>query len=437
MRLHMFFLAFSLMLTMPLVTVAGEADEHFSQGVKAAGAGDYKNALSHFLRVRELGQDKPVLDYNLGVTYYRLGQYSEARKVFIRLVKEPEFTHLAYFNLGLIANKSGDERSATDWFLRTYDNTSDAKLKALSAKALERLGVNLKKGSTTKKWSGFASVNAGYDSNVKLANEDLVGVVGESDSSLEVMGAGNYWLRGGREDGVRLSFSANMQKYQTLSNDDFSQFKLGLSRFGKLGDWNMRFTGSWNESYLGGNNYQRIFGGEARGQYGLGDGKYLRLRYRLNYITATDTIFEVLGGWRHQLRAGMQFNQGAHRFRVYYQLDLNERSDRVRATGFTSFSPTRHALRALAYLRLSEKWKGRLDARYRFSGYNDATTDTNIVTSPVTREDSQLRLGARLDYGFARNWEVEGQYAYYDNSSNIAANSYTRSVVFLGVNRFF
>jgi len=405
--------------------------------MKAAGASDYKNALSHFLRARELGLDKPVLDYNLGVSYYRLGQYSEARKLFTRLVKEPKFTHLAYYNLGLIANKTGNERSATDWFLRTYDNTTDANLKSLSARALKRLGIDAKKGSATKKWSGFAAANAGYDSNVKLANEDLVGVVGESDNSLDIMGVGNYWLRGGREDGTRLFFSADVQKYQTQSNYDFSQFQSGLSRFGKLGDWNMRFTGSWNESYLGGNNYQRIFGGEARGRYGLGNGKYLRLRYRLNYITATDAAFEALEGWRHQFRAGMQFKQGVHRFRVYYQLDLNDRSDRVRATGFNSFSPTRHALRALAYLRPGKKWKGRLDARYRFSGYNDATTDTRIVTRPVTREDTQLRLGARLGYNFAKYWDVEGRYTYYDNSSNINVNSYKRSVVNLGISRFF
>lgn len=417
--------------------LADAAQDSFSQGVKAASAGDYKTALEKFLQAGKAGMDKPALDYNLGVAYYRLGRYSEARKVFTRLLKESRFTPIAYFNLGLIANKTGDERSAADWFLRAYQNSEDKKLKALAAKALKRLGVDVKKSPVTKKWSGFAAVNVGHDSNVKLANEDLVGVFGESDSSLEIMGVGNYWLRGGREDGVRLSFSADVQKYQTLSNYDFSQFQLGLSRFGKLAGWNMRFTGSWNESYLGGNNYQRIFGGEARGRYGLGDGKYLRLRYRLNYITTTEAAFESLEGWRHQLRAGMLFKQGVHRLRVYYQLDLNDRSDRVRATGFTSFSPTRHALRALAYLRLGGKWKGRLDARYRFSGYNDATTDTAVVASPVTREDTQLRLGARLGRSFAKYWDVEGQYTYYDNSSNIAVDSYRRSVVSLGISRFF
>ena len=133
----------------------------------------------------------------------------------------------------------------------------------------------------------------------------------------------------------------------------------------------------------------------------------------------------------------MQFNQGVQRYRLYYQLDLNDRNDRLRTTGYTSFSPTRHALRALAYLRLGGKWKGRLDARYRFSGYNDPTTDTRVVASPITREDTQLRLGARIGRNFAKYWEVEGSYTYYDNSSNIVADSYTRHVYYLGVNRFF
>ncbi len=416
-------------------TLADAAQDSFSQGVKAASAGDYKGALANFLRARKQGMDKPVLDYNLGVAYYRLGRYAEARRIFTGLAKEPAFTHVAYFNLGLIANKTGDERSAVDWFLRTWQNTKDKKLKVLAARALKRLGVDVEKSPLTKKWSGFAAVTAGYDSNVKLANEDLVGVVGQSDNSLDVMGVGNYWLRGGRKDGVRLSFSANVQKYQTQSNYDFSQFQLGVSRFGRLGGWKMRFTGSWNESYLGGSNYQRIFGGEARGRYGIGAGKSLRLRYRLNYITATDTVFEALEGWRHQLRAGMQFKRGKHRLRGYYQLDLNDRADRLSATDFTSYSPTRHALRAIAYLRLGAGWKGRLDARYRYSAYNDPNIVAGVET--VTRVDKQLRLGARLGYGFARYWEVEGQYTYYDNSSNIAVDSYRRSVVGLGVNRVF
>ena len=437
MRLIKIMLACSLMLLSPLAVLAGEAEDSFAKGVKAAETGDYKSALKSFLQARKQGMDKPVLDYNLAVAYYRLGRYTEARKLFTRLAREPKFTSIAYFNLGLIANKTGDERSAIDWFLRTYRNTEDAKLKALSAKALKRLGVDAKKAVATKNWGGFAAVNAGFDSNVKLANEDLIGVTGNSDNFAEILAVGNYWLRGGRNDGVRLAFSANVQKYQSLSNYDFSQFQLGLSRFGKLGKWNMRFTGNWNESYLGGNRYQRYFGAEARGRYGLGRGKYLRLRYRLNYITSSDPIFESLDGWRHQLRAGMQVKRGVHRFRVYYQLDLNDRNDRVRPQGFTSYSPTRHALRALADLRLGGKWKGRLDARYRFSGYNDPTTDSNIVTAPVTREDSQVRLGARLGRNFAKYWEVEGSYNYYDNSSNIVAESYHRHLVYLGVNRFF
>ncbi len=434
MRLINILFACSLMIV-PFVVTAGTAEDSFSQGVKAAGAEDYETALQQFLQAQEQGMSKPALDYNLAVAYYRLGRYLEARKVFARLAKDPRFTHVAYFNLGLIANKSGDERAAIDWFLRTYRNTTNPRLKALSAKALKRLGVDAKREASTKNWGGFVAANVGYDSNVKLANEDLVGVTGESDNSLEVMGIANYWLRGGRNDGVRIVVSADVQKYQNLSNYDFSQFQLGLARFGHLGKWNMRFTGSWNESYLGGNRYQSVFGAEARGRYGLGRDKYVRLRYRLNYMTSADTQFEALDGLRHQFRAGMQVNKGVHRFRAYYQLDLNDRTDRLVGTNFTSFSPTRHALRALAYWHLGGKWKGRLDARYRYSGYNDPNRVAGVET--ITRIDKQLRLGARLGRNFAKYWEVEGSYNYYDNNSNISADSYKRSVAYLGVNRFF
>lgn len=436
MRLINVLLAGTLMLA-PVAVLAGTAEDDFSQGVKAASSGDYKAALTHFLQAQAQGMNKPGLDYNLAVAYYRLGQYAEARKVFTRLAKDPKFTDIAYFNLGLIANKTGDERAAIDWFLRTYHNSDNARLKALSARALDRLGVDVKKGSAKKKWGGFAAANLGYDSNVRLANEDLIGVTNESDNSMEVLAAGNYWLTGGREGGLRISATADVQKYQNLSDYDFSLFQLGLGHFSTLGKWNLRLTGSWNESYLGGNSYQRLFGAEARGRYGMGNNKYLRLRYRFNYISSTssDTRLEALDGLRHQLRAGLQVNKGVHRYQAYYQLDLNDRSDRLVGTDFTSYSPTRHAVRAIARLSMGAKWKGRLDARYRYSGYNDPNRVGGVET--VTRVDKQLRLGARLARNFAKYWEVEGSYNYYDNNSNIAVDSYKRHVYYLGVNRFF
>lgn len=433
--LFAFLLAGGLVMLAPIVAQAGPAEDSFSQGVKSANTGDYQVALDAFLRAQSQGMKKPTLDYNLAVAYYRLGRYSEARKVFTRLAREPQFTHMAYFNLGLIANKTGDERSAIDWFMRTYRNTPNEKLKALSARALKRLGIDAEREASSKKWGGFAAINAGYDSNVRLANEDLIGVANEGDYSYEVMAVGNYWLSGGRNGGVRLSLTADVQKYQTFSSYDFSQFNLGLVHLGQLGGWNTRVTGAWNESYLGGNNYQRTFAGEMRGRYAMGTDKYLRLRYRLNYISSSDALYEALDGWRHQLRAGMQVNKGVHRYRAYYQLDLNDRNDRLNGTQFTSFSPTRHAFRALADFRLGASWKARLDARYRYSGYNDPSDLTG--GGSITRVDKQLKLGARLGLNFAKYWEVEGQYNYYDNSSNIAIDSYKRTVTYIGINRFF
>jgi hypothetical protein len=102
---------------------------------------------------------------------------------------------------------------------------------------------------------------------------------------------------------------------------------------------------------------------------------------------------------------------------------------------FISYSPTRHTLRATAWWRLAGNWRTRLDGRYRYSRYNaDNELAGNIFER---REDSQLRLSARVSRKFDRQWDVALQYTQTNNDSNLDRKSYDRSVVKLAVSRFF
>ena len=63
-----------------------------------------------------------VLKYNFAVAYYRLSQYKEAKRNFSELAKNTRFERIAYFNLGLVANKQKNKPSAVRWFRRAYFN---------------------------------------------------------------------------------------------------------------------------------------------------------------------------------------------------------------------------------------------------------------------------------------------------------------------------
>lgn len=417
----------------PLQAVAETAEEAFQRGVTAAADGDYQAALRWFTQARDQGLNQPRLEYNLGVANYRLGRLQVAREHFERLALAPGYAAIAHYNLGLIANKAGDESAAITWFRRARDEAKDSDLRRLCATALQRLGVKEKVSSSPRGFA-FAYALVGYDSNVKLTSDLLPQTTGRDDTYAEVLAGGNVWLRGNSLSGLRLSLNANLQKYQDLTDYDYGQFQLVLHGYRRIARWHLRAGASWNESYLGGEKYLRTVSGELRGRYRLSDSDQLRLRYRYSNLRASNDIYDSLGGQRHQLRAGLRHGMGAHRLTAYYQVDLNDRNDRRTASSFTSTSPTRHGVRLIMDLRLAEAWRARLQGRYRFSHYNDPS---DTAGGPVTREDHQWRLGGRLAYQLAKDWELESQYLYYDNRSNIDAYTYHRHLVSLGVSRYF
>jgi tetratricopeptide (TPR) repeat protein len=409
----------------------------FAAGLQASAKGNYAVALQHFRNAQKAGLNTPALQYNLAVSYYKLGQFEMSRKLFLKLTDAANFEQLAYFNLGLIANKQKDEAAAIRWFQRAYRDVSSKRVQLLAKEALKRLGASASKTRRLNpEWTGFVSGSLAYDSNVTLANDDLVGVSGESDTAIDISGYASRWLKGGMSDGVRMSLGASLQKYSKLSENDYSQLSARVMRYDRLGDWKMRIGGSWNEIYFNGSEYQRIVGVDARARKNLSAKNQLRMRYKLNRIQATDAVFHYLDGWRQQFRVGLQQRTGSSRTRYYYQLELNNRDDREGTVDpFISYSPTRHALRATAWWRLGDKWQARLDGRYRYSRYNDE----NILAGGLTerREDNQLRLSARISRKFTRHWDVAAQLMQTKNDSNVDRKSYDRSVVKLGVSRFF
>lgn len=420
-----------------------QTKDDFQQGMDAAAAGKYDQAVTYFQRAKKAGSKRPALDYNLGVAYFKLGNYEPAREAFLRLTDEPEFKQLAYFNLGLTANKAKDEKAAIAWFQRAYSSGGDANIKTLSAQALQRLEAKPRKSaaSAKKPWSGFVAAQLSHDSNVTLVNDDLAGPTSESDNALEVFAAADRRLQGGADDGLQLSLSADTQMYEKNSQYDFSFLHAGVLRYGRLQGWQTDFGMSWDEIYFDGRKYQRVINAEAQGRYPLSKGKQtgdkqLRLRYRLSRIQATDGLYDYLDGWRQQWRAGVWARDGERRYKVYYQLEMNNRDDFTNvAGGFTSFSPTRHTLLMAASMPVAPRWSAGADVRYRYSVYNDANDLTG--GGQKTRADNQYRLGTQLTYALAKNWEFEAGYGYTNNDSNIAGYTYRRSLVTAGVNWFF
>jgi tetratricopeptide (TPR) repeat protein len=85
--------------TVGMAQAADNADSSFKAGLKAFRSGDYQTALGHFEQARRQGLKRPALDYNLGVSYYKLKDYNRARDAFLRAASHP--------SLGLLQSRTG------------------------------------------------------------------------------------------------------------------------------------------------------------------------------------------------------------------------------------------------------------------------------------------------------------------------------------------
>ena len=429
-------LILSIMLMFSPFVFAQPGMDDFNQGVNAAKKGDYQSALKFFEKAKKGGLDTPALQFNLGVTYYKLDRLVEAKKAFTGLIRLDNYSQLAYFNLGLIANKQNKKAEAVEAFQRAYKTGKSDKVRALSREALSRLGEKPEKIITpTKKWAGLVTMSYESDSNVALVNDDLAGVTSNSDTSIVLSGFAANWLSGDSHDGLRLFLRGYMQNYSTETNYNYNQFGAGMLKYLQLGSWQTRFGGFWDETYLGGSSYQRILTAEMQSRYNLSASNQLRLRYKFNSIESTDTAYDYLGGSRHQLRAGLRKQYKSARVRAYYELEMNDRKDFDNPLGttytFKSYSPTRHTLRLTGWFDLSKEWELRLDARTRSSKYNDEY----ILASNATevRKDTQTRLSARLSKEMARDLNLEMGYTVTKNDSTIDEESYDRNQASLGI----
>ncbi|MCK4709199.1 MAG: hypothetical protein KAU21_11330, partial [Gammaproteobacteria bacterium] len=378
--------------------------------------------------------------------YYRLGLYEKAKKSFSALTDAAKFKQLAYYNLGLTANKQKDKAAAIAWFQRAFRTGKSDKVKILAREALKRLGAApISSSVASNKWTGLLSASLLSDSNVTLVNDDQATVTSKSDTSLVLSAFGAKWLKGGRNDGVRPFLKGYLQNYNTQTTYNYTQLGLGAAKYDQLGSWKMRYGGFWDETYLGGSQYQRVLSADVKARKALSKNNQLRLRYKASQIIATESVTATnsgnkhLGGWRQQIRLGNQTHSGKNRYRVYYQLELNDRKDddtpADAAYLFRSYSPTRHTIRVTGWWDLGGQWALRLDGRYRTSSYND---DYVLVGNVMeSRDDTQTRLSARLSKKLNKSLQLEVAYTAMNNDSSVDAESYDRTLASVGLSSKF
>ncbi len=104
------------MVTVPRLAAASDP---MTQGYAAYQAGEYEQALKCYIDAQLADPENPLIDYNMGTVYYRLGQFDQAAAHFKKALEQEDALQkgTAYYNLG----NSAFRQKAYDDAISSYE----------------------------------------------------------------------------------------------------------------------------------------------------------------------------------------------------------------------------------------------------------------------------------------------------------------------------
>lgn len=397
---------------------ADPGGDDFDAGIRAFQRGEYRLAVEHFRRAQAAGLQNPRLDYNLGSAYYRLEDYANSRRHFEKLAAHPHFAALAFYNLGLIANRTGDPAGAIAWFDRCAETTADPELKALAERQIATLG-----GRPPARGFGYVSAGYGYDSNITLLPSSTA--AGESGDFVQALALGEWTLHGDSADGYYLTGLLLSTDYLDSGDFDYDSLTLGAAYRHRAGGWRLGYAVEFGQSSFGGDDYTDSRGLVMNARKNLSDDRELRLRLALEDIAEGSAGFAYLDGSRAELGASYRVEVGRREYRFEYSLEFNDREN----TASESFSPTRHRVRLRYFDQVTARTEIGATLEFRESDYKGVPGDE--------RNDERTRLRLEGKHELDRTWTAQAELTYTDNDSSDDASAYHKYQALVSINALF
>lgn len=423
----------------PAMADSHTARESFRAGVQAFERGDLEQARTLFERARAQGLDSLSLLYNLGVVYYRLESFDEAKRVFSALLDTPHQA-LARYNLGLVALGRGDNPAAIRWFRLAAEDTSPDKIQALAERQLSRLEPQRETPvRAPKPWVGYLSLAGGYDDNI--AGVPDAATSERKGGYAELLAAGSVYLLGHRDAGVRLQGAAYTRQYPSESEFDTNLAQLGVEWLQRAGPGRVGVTVSSSQSWLDSRDLERQYRLELSYRFDqcplVGEGSRCKMAIAGSAIEGGDGFEAYDGEWyRAQIKGRKQL--GRWLLDAEYRFESNHRQDLQTGQEFFSVSPQRQLLTLGALYRLTNDFRLGIEGGYRHSRYRDPhqlVSNSEVITERRVDRRSEGTLVA--EYSLSARWLLRAEWTARDNDSSIDRYQYKRQTAQLGIEGAF
>ncbi|MDH5445894.1 MAG: tetratricopeptide repeat protein [Gammaproteobacteria bacterium] len=422
-------LSFSLLcLTLlPVCPAYASGENDFQAGLEAFKIKQYKIAIRLFNTAHRQGMRTASLNYNLAVSYFKLGKYSQAKRWFEQAREYPNIKYLAEYNLGLIALKQNNSPVAQTHFETVLANTQQVSLIKLAKYRLEKLGI-----PTDKSWSVFASIEHGQDNNVTVASNEAPSK--KTSSYTDYYLFGSLQVLGTDKNGLQVEAYVLDSKYHSLQTENMQLKSIGLNLPFTTGNWQNDAGIDYLESTLGGKDFQQTTIYELKTKYPTSATGELRLRYRYYEIDSTPIYAELDGS---KQRARMEFRQTRKndRFRLYYEFETNDRNETPASTA--NYSPIRSTVRTAYTYLFTDKLEAKVDLAWRYSEYPRWRYTSTTGTFSAIRADVRLKSSLEISYYLNTNWFLTAKTSHTRNDSNLNRYSYKRQVNSISLNMSF
>jgi len=416
-----FYFSLISLLLLPSFNLHASPQTDFELGTQAYKSGANEVAVRYFESAMNQGMNTLALQFNLASSYYKVGRYEEAKRLFTRLHETDAMRDLAEYNLGLIALKQKQWQSARNNFMSVVNSGRDKKLTKLSQQQLKLLTNEQKRSKIT------AFANIGYDDNVVSVSSESA--LNESDSFYDVYAAVDYLVAGKRKDGWIAGASIYMLDYSDLDSSNLDLFSLGLKKTFYLNDWNTSLQLKFSKILYGDEDYTSSVMLDMKGYRSISISDRIYLRYRYEDISSDDNIYNYLEGSRHRATFEYRNTSSKNIRQLFYELEFNDRGDLTGTSYSYEYSPTRHTLRGKLTHLLNKKWRLSGDLSYRFSDFPVSTT--------LDREDERWRLVLGANYLIDSSFSLNSKLQFTNNSSSNDRYEYDKSMVSVGLIKTF
>jgi len=447
----------ALLVLMSTASFAKSANEYFSDGIAAFKQHRFNDAISHFKLAKNAGVKGTHLEYNMGVTYYKLEKYELAKKSFLVVAVDTKYQQVAHYNLGLVARRLKNYTNALVWFKKAsasndqkaISKLADNMIKKVSPKvsssAIQRMAAKASSSSVKGENSlmpNNADLYSGLKNSIsrKSSNQAVASSYNDPATSNDEISRGSAdeveIIRAPRKEtgkkgkirgGLQIAIG-NDDNIDSVANDGVTQISDSyVEAFGYI---SIPITKDW-----------KILGNFYRANFNDSDEDYTSITAGVKYSTKIGSwgISPKITHTKSSLSSEdyQSINHysvtGTNKLGAGKWLVLRYRYSDISAdnTRFSYEEGDRHQFRVDYYTRLAF---AKLRVRYQHET-NDRDDDTSSTNASPTRNELRIRLKRK----FAERWtwatEVSFRSSDYGTDSINRDRKDDRSRVSLGLDR--